>query len=152
MAYNKLSNLGDQPFAERELEAVKAGYAVLTCLAAIAPDAWVYVVRDEERKGKLARKTALPVYTLDGITVLMRQPLEDIRRLHELKAAFNGKLASTEAVEPRSEPAPAMMNTPRRLAPVTAARDTSLGGWWRSCRSLTHSRMTGAPATSARTR
>lgn len=92
-----------EPFNQHHMDAIKAGHQVPVWCGTL--NEWTYWVRDEHTKEKLRNKgCTLPIYTLGELCVVERMPKEDIRRIHEIKQAFDGTLTQGGVITRETDP------------------------------------------------
>ncbi len=92
-----------EPFNQHHMDAIKAGHQVPVWCGTL--NEWTYWVRDEHTKEKLRNEGCiLPIYTLGELCVVEHMPKEDIRRIHEIKQAFDGTLTQGGVITPETDP------------------------------------------------
>jgi len=82
-----------QPFSEKELQAIRQGYAVRVWSGVL--EEWLYWVRDKERRAKAIARLGVElwqVWTLAELTAIQGMDPQDLKNLHALKRQFNGSM------------------------------------------------------------
>ena len=80
-----------QPFDQRHLDAIKAGYAVHVWSGVL--NDWLWWVHDETVKTKLAEKKGIDrglIYTLGELALVIDAAPNDLRNMHAIKKRFGG--------------------------------------------------------------
>ena len=92
-----------EPFNQHHMDAIKAGHQVPVWCGTL--NEWTYWVRDEQIKERLRNEGCnVPIYTLGELCVVEHMPKEDIRRIHEIKRAFDGTLTQGGVITRETDP------------------------------------------------
>ena len=82
-----------EPFNQHAMDAIKAGQAVSVWSDFLGE--WLYWVRGEKERQRLrAEGCRVQIYTLGELAVVVRMSREDLKKIHQLKATFNGIIKS----------------------------------------------------------